>query len=298
MTLLQNLFDFERPETTGERIFYRIFEAFMVYWTLYFLWTWGIYITNITDIVLPLGIANYIDITWFFESNRSLWVAGLATVFTTLGFLRIGRFSYLVVLLLFHIQYTARFSLGEISHGSNVIGFAILAMAVGAIAFKQREQMHRFVLGFNYFFLGLGYTSAAVCKLIGTGPTWVDGRHLWLWIGERAVDTFSITGALEFNMLQELTLGWLPLATMILMFGLFTELFGFLMWFKKTRIFIMTLLIGMHFGILFTMKINFPANNVILILLAFPWAGFIDHFLTRFQQPLHERIDRFSVRFA
>ncbi len=290
--LLTNLFDFEREETLGELLFYRVFELVMTYWVLLFAWEWGFYILKISDVVLPLGVANHLDISFMFAHHLSLFNAVAITGMMALGLLRLWRFGYLAALVLMHFQYAARFSLGEISHGSNVIGMALLGMALGMVLFRERKHMHRFVFGFLYFFLGLGYVSAAACKLVASGPLWVDGHHLWLWIAERTVDTFSLNGVIEHNALQQMILGSHTLATMILAFGLMTESLAFLMWFKRTRPWIMPLLIMMHVGILLSMKINFPANNVLLLLLAYPWGSWIERGLTHLNTEVFYRVGK------
>ena len=296
--LLTNLFDFERDDSVGEVLYYRIFELFIAYWVLYFAWTWGFYILKIGDVVLPLGIATHIDISFMFENNLSLFNAGAMTVLVALGFFRISRWGYFGALLLLHLQYVTRFCLGEISHGSNVIGMVLLGMSVGTLIYTERKQVRRFVYGFSYFFLGLGYSSAALCKLVATGPLWVDGSNMWLWIAERTVDTFSIAGVASYNWVQQLALDFHPVATLILTFGLLTEFFGFLMWFKRTRIVIMILLIMMHVGILLSMKINFPANNVVLVLLALPWAAYIDRGLKMLDEVTFDKLKRASLRLT
>ncbi len=291
-----NLFDFEREDTFGERLFFRIFEGVVLYFILTFAWDWGFYILKIGDVVLPLGIANHLDISFLFAHKLSLLNAAAITGLMAAGFFRLWRFGYLAALLLLHFQYAARYSLGEISHGSNVMGMALLALALGMIFFAERKHARRFTFGFLYFFLGLGYVLAAASKLIGTGPGWVDGRHLWMWIAERTVDTFSLSGAIAHNWLQLLALDSLPVATMILTFGLLTEFFAFLMWFRRTRPWIMTLLIMMHLGVLLTMKINFPANTVLLILLAYPWGLWLDRGLASLDASFHTRRTRLSLR--
>ena len=44
------------------------------------------------------------------------------------------------------------------------------------------------------------------------------------------------------------------------------------MWFRKTRPYIATFLIGMHIGITLSMNIRFDAFVIELILLGYPWA--------------------------
>jgi hypothetical protein len=107
-----------------------------------------------------------------------------------------------------------------------------------------------------------------------------------------------MTGVVDYSWVQELALEWYPIATMILVFGLLTELFGFLMWFKRPRVVIMSLLIMMHFGIGASMKIHFWPNTLTLIFLAFPWAYWIDLLLARLDSPFLEKVSRLSFRLA
>ncbi len=295
MRFLKQLFNFEREATRGERLFFRGFELFVIYWTLYFAWKWGLYISKISDVILPLGIAQYVDISFMFQPPFPLLNAGLISAFALLGFFNISRFGYLGALVLMHLQYVSRFCLGEISHGSNIIGFCLMGLALSPIVFSKRDYTIKATLGFCYFFIGMGYTSAAICKLVATGPMWVDGSHMWMWIAERTVDTFSLTGAIEYSTIQSMALNSKTLATLILTFGLVTELFGFLFWFNKTRPYIATLLFAMHIGILLSMKINFPANNYVLIVLGYPWASLIDYLLDRLRSsPGKNLIPRFQ----
>ena len=46
------------------------------------------------------------------------------------------------------------------------------------MGFRSEESRRRFNFGFLCFFVELKYTFGAVFKLIGTGITWPDGRHL------------------------------------------------------------------------------------------------------------------------
>jgi len=185
----------------------------------------------------------------------------------------------MVVMVLLHIQYVARFSQGEIPHSQNLIGMSVLCFAIGAWFFPDKKQMPRFVMGSIIFFIGLGYTSAFFAKLIGTGFNWFDGRHLWLWIGEKSIDILSREGAWSPNFLQSLALQSTAMASLILLIGWFTELIGFTMWWKKLRPYTTTLLIGMHFGITLTMNIRFDAFVIQLILVGFPWYILLDRYI-------------------
>jgi len=275
------LFEPNRNQSPGELIFFKIFELFILIYTIKYAWEWGIYtqLRN-TEVVLPLGIANYIDISILFQWNLALINAAVITLLSSIAFTRMGyKWFYMVVMVLLHIQYVARFSQGEIPHSMNLIGMSVLCFAVGAIWFPGKKQMPRFVLGSIIFFIGLGYTSAFIAKLIGTGIYWFDGRHLWLWISEKSIDVYSSLGYYEPNILQELALTYLPVASIILLIGWFTELIGFTMWWKKLRPFTTTLLIGMHFGITLTMNIRFDSFVMQLILIGFPWYLLIDKYV-------------------
>lgn len=281
MNFWKNLLDYEQEPTKGEVLHFKFFELFVIAYVIFFAWDWGPYIQQIGEVVLPLGIAQYIDISFMFNNGVSLINAALMTVFALLGFFRIlPRYSYVIAFLCFHLHYVSRYSLGEISHGSNIIGMSFLALALSLLLFKDPKICRRFALGFTIFFVGLGYTSAGVSKLIGTGISWPEGSHLWLWIGERRVDVLSAGGAFSLNWIQELSLEYRWLATLSLLFGLLAEFFGFLFWFKKTRPYIATALIGMHIGIYLTMNIMFDVYIYELLILGFPWASWISHYLS------------------
>ena len=296
--LLYNLFDFEREETVGEILIYRFFELVVVYWTIKYAWRWGPYMSRLKDTVLPLGIAEYVDITFMFNHPLGIINAVLMTVLVLMGFFRLWRYAYLATLLVFHLHYVARFSQGEISHGSNIVGTIIFALAVATLAYEHRREIRRATLGLTYFFFGCAYTSAALCKLIATGPTWSSGRHLWMWIQERTVDQFSMTGTVDYNWLQQLALDSTLIGTAILTVGLLAELFAFLFWFKRTRALAGTMVAGMHVGIWGVMRLTFSANTYLLLILAYPWPRLIDKALQRLDPATFEKIKALSLRWT
>ena len=289
--LIDNLFSPDHEETLGEKLFFRFFELFLVVYMLVFVWDWAQYIPQIETVLLPLGIAGYVDVSVMFGNSLAFWNATAITVASVFGLARIfPGLAYWIAIALFHLQYVARYSLGEISHGSNMIGLSILALAVAMTFFSNPTHQRRFTLGFIYFFVGLGYVTAAFAKMIGTGLNWPSGHHLWMWINERYIDSLSEFGAYNLNFLQELILGSVFVGTIILLFGLIVEFCGFLMWFRKTRYFITPVIVGMHFGVLMTMNITFNAFTLQLILLALPWAAFIDRALERRPEMLGGRV--------
>jgi hypothetical protein len=120
-------------------------------------------------------------------------------------------------------------------------------------------------MAFAYTFLGLGYTSAAFCKLIGTGWYWPDGRHLWLWIHEKSIDAFSNFGVLDLNLFQEMALNHWWVATAFLTIGLVSEFVAISMMFRRYRMLAMAALLGLHVGIYAIMGIIFFESTVLMV---------------------------------
>ncbi len=296
MNLVGNLFDFEKPQTKGELVFFKVFELFILWATIDMAWSWGAYILRISDILFPLGIARYIDISFMLANHLSIVNAAGITGLMAAGFFRLSKYAYPAAFLLLHLQCAARFSLGEIPHSSNMLGMTLLGLSLAMLVFSDDLHRRRFTLGFAYFFVGLGYTISGICKLVGTGITWPDGRHLWMWINEKSIDAFAKTGVLEFNLLQDLALGAYPVATLFLTIGLLTELCAFLSWWRKYRMPVYVAVIGLHLGIFIVMNIFFRLATFELVLLAFPWSNWLD----RLEGKAYwmNILERFSVRFA
>jgi len=295
-TLSKNLFEPEAPDSPGTKIFYGLFELFTALYTIIYAWSWGTYILRISDVVLPLGLAQYINVEIFFGSSLPLIVAGVITL-SVLGayFVRKARWLYAVAFLLLHIQYVTRFSLGEIPHSSNLVGFCLLGLALGGVFLKDRQRSLQFAMGFAIFFLGLGYTTAAASKLVATGITWADGNHLWLWIGEKGTDVLSSQGAFRYNWVQEIVLQSRFAATLFLAAGLLTESLAFLMWWKRFRPYLFAGVLLLHAGIYFTMNILFLSYTIGLILIGFPWNRWINRWIERYDIDLAS--DRFPGKF-
>lgn len=266
------LFETERPFIPGELLFYKLFELFIMFWVVRLSWEWSFYTLRNSDVVLPLGLANYLDVSLLFGNSLPFVLAAVITLLTLLSFFRIGfRWQYLLVLLLLHILHVTRYSQGEIPHSPNLIGMTLLCFGLAIWFFDKPEQRWRFTFGSMIFFIGLGYTSAAFSKMIGTGPTWADGHHLWLWIGEKGTDILSREGVFEANFIQEMALQSAGIATLYLLIGWITELAGFTMWFPRLRPWIVAATIGMHLGITLTMNIRFDLFVMQLVLIGFPW---------------------------
>lgn len=278
----KNLFQTSKERTRGELWYFKIFELFVGIYTIKYAWEWADYIARNADVVLPLGIANYIDISFMFGSVWPVINATIITLLCVFSFFRIQfKWQYLLALVLLHIQFAARYSQGEIPHSMNMLGMSLLVLAVATFIFEKPWQISRFTFGGVYFFVGFSYFSAAVSKLIGTGLFWFDGRHLWIWIAEKSTDILSRTGGFELNFLQELALASVPLASAILLFGWLTEFAGVLVWSPKYRPYIITAIIGMHIGISLTMNIRFDTYVIELLLIGYPWDKLIDRYEAR-----------------
>ena len=124
-------------------------------------------------------------------------------------------------------------------------------------------------------------TSAAISKLIATGITWPSGKHLWMWINEKAVDEIARSGFVELNIVQEAAMASFFVATLFLAFGLIAEALAWLVWYKKTRMLLMLGILALHIGIWMTMDILFALSVYELLILTFPWAVWIDRFLDK-----------------
>ena len=298
MKLSEELFGFQAEETVGERLHFKLYEVFLVAFATTWMWQWGLYVQSLTNVVQPLGIAEYIDVSRFF-SPLALLNAALFSVCALLGLLRVApRLGYTVAFAAFHLQYVTRFSLGEICHASNFVGMGVLALAGAMWLYPDARERRRFVFGASIFFLGLGYSSAALSKLVASGFGWADGLHLWLWIGEKSVDYYSKFGELRLNALQEAALSSRGLATVILATGLLVEAGGFLLWFRRLRVWVAILCIGMHLGIHFAMNIMFDQFIYQLVILCFPLGAFIDRGLARSGESAKRRLGGLSLRFA
>jgi len=279
---MRELFDFGRPSSTGERYFGRVFEGLIVFWVLLHCWTWAAYIPRIEAVVLPLGIANYVDVSVLFRPGAPQAVAAVVSLGLALGLTRKWRWGYALALGGFHLLYASRYCLGEISHGSNFVGIALLGFAIATVAFDDSQHTTwRFAEGFALFIFGIGYTSAGICKLIGTGIDWPSATHFALWVGERTIDVTSRDGVFVPTFLQRIGLAYPWFGALSLVFGLLAELAGILIWFRRFRAPVLFALFMMHIGIDLSLDILFIYNIMILALLAFPWPALIDRVLER-----------------
>ena len=66
--ITDNLFGKPDNLTKAHRFYFKIFELYIVYETINLAWEWGLYTLKISDVVLPLGIANIIDISFMHDN--------------------------------------------------------------------------------------------------------------------------------------------------------------------------------------------------------------------------------------
>lgn len=278
--LEDQLFDFEAPETRGERLRFRAFQLFVLGYAVLWVWQWGLQIQHIPAVVVPHGVARHIDLSFFVGHRAALLNAALITLLS-LGsaWPRAARYTLPALVLLLHWQYAARFSLGKVTHGAHYVGLALVALALAPFVTESARARRRFALNATLFFMGLGYVFAAISKLVARGLSWPDGSHLWLWIEERRLDQLANLGTAELNFVQELCLSSWALSTVCLAVGLLSEACGFLLWFPRTRPFIALALIGLHLGVLVTMDIWFGPFTLQVALLGLPWQRLVDRAL-------------------
>jgi len=137
-----------------------------------------------------------------------------------------------------------------------------------------------------------------VSKLIATGPSWPDGRHLWIWIAEKAADKYAEFGVLELNPVQQLVVNSWLLATVSLAFGLIVEIAAPAFWFERARPFAAVGILALHAGIYLTMRIVFSASMVIVAIVGFPWGRWIRTMCPNLEAYLTGRTGALLTRFG
>ncbi len=268
-------------ETPATRLQARVLEGFLVASMLRYCWRWASVMYDFREVIRPHGVARYVDLRFLF-GPAAYWNAAFVTVAALLGASRVSpRVGYSLALCGFHIQCVGRHSQGKLFHDSTFIGIGMVVLSAAMWLFHDPANRRVFTLGASVFCYGLSYVSAAVSKLVHTGPSWIDGRHMWLWIAEKSVDGMAARGTMELSWLQERILASYTLATAILTIGLCSELAGFLLWFRRTRPLIALALLGMHVGIYLTMDILFESNIYLMLIMAVPWA----HLVASLPQP-------------
>ena len=271
-----NLFEFDRADSPGGVLFFKLFEAFLAVFSVRMAWSWAFEVGPLREVVLPLGVALYVDPRLVYGTPFPLWLAVLVTLLVVLGFFRRFRYGYLIAVVLLHLLYAVRYTQGEIPHSANLFVMSVLGLGLGTAFFDDAHERRRFTLGFTYFFIGLAYTLAALSKLVATGLSWPDGLHLWMWIQEKSVDQMLRYGEVNLTWLQEWALRSRFVATAFLAFGFVTESLSWLVWFRRFRVPVLLAVFGLHFGIYLSMQIVFALSFYQFGLLLLPLPALFD----------------------
>jgi hypothetical protein len=272
---VRRYFDFERPGTPGEFATLRAIETFVAGGLCYFAWSWLLAVWSVGESPFALWWNARVGL---FDGALIMAVnTGLVTLLIGRGYFRKQeRFAYLLAIPLLHLQFEMRYWGGTGLHHSYLIGMGLLAFGLGFCLFEEKTARLRFTFGAIYLFVSLGYFLSAMSKLHNTGPDWVDGRNLQMWISMNQVHRVSKNQPFELNAVQELVMRHTFLASFILASGFVIEMSGFLMCTRRLRPYYTTAVLSMHFGILFVMKILFLWNIGLLLLVGYPWAALID----------------------
>ncbi|HTU61547.1 MAG TPA: hypothetical protein VMF89_23995 [Polyangiales bacterium] len=283
MKLWRELFDPRGSDTLGARAQALAFELVVIYGVQADLFGWATSIPNQPGILAPAGIARYVDVSFMLNARCLQLSVFFTCAMLALGLLRLARGAYLLALVGYHLEYVARYSLGKLGHASNVLGFALLALGAADLAFRDPTLRRRASQGLMLILLSISYTWAGICKLLATGLGWPDGHHLQFWLREKLVDAVSAAGDVKYNPVQRVVLRHVNVATLMLTFGLLSELCSSLMLLRRARRWVLLSLCGMHMGILYAMDIAFMNNIYVLLSLALPIGEAVDALVKRYE---------------
>lgn len=276
--VLRNLFDPSEVETVGQRVQSLLFELVVAARAVYELWSWTDIIPNQKQVLEPTGIGRFIDVSFMLWAPwPSRLNALVCAALLLLGITRRFSGAYALAFFSFALQYSARFCLGKQQHSTNMLGMALLALAISHLAFKREDLRRKAALGLTVALFTIGYGYAAWNKLHARGFSWARGKNLLLWIHEKRIDSISGGGSFRPNWLQKLAMQDMRFATTMLAFGLLSEMSALLMWWRPARRWVMLALAGMHIGISIVMNIHFKPSVLILLALALPVAEVVDY---------------------
>src|SRR5690625_5575879 len=99
-------------------------------YTICFSWKRARYIFHRnTEVVLPLGYANYLVVSLFFGNHLPFYMAGFLTVLLLCAYFRIGaRWFYMVAFFLLQLLHFTLFSQVAIPHLQVFIGICLLCL--------------------------------------------------------------------------------------------------------------------------------------------------------------------------
>lgn len=263
------LFDPAATAGDGGRLRFKLLEVVVCLALISKAWSWALDMQGFERVLEPLALANYIDPSFMFGAPAYV-NAALITAALAVGFARLWSPAYLVGVAGMMWHYAARQCLGATPHGTHMVGLCLLMLGLGAVAFERSDDRLRFSMGGIYFYVGTSYTLAAISKLIATGPAWVRGEHMQLWLQKKVVDAFARTGEYQVNAVQDFVLDNAWVGTLGLGGALVLEALGVLVWWPRARVPMLLGLVAMHLGIFHMMGIFFYFNIATLLVLALP----------------------------
>lgn len=230
---------------------------------------WTLEIDPIRSVSTPTGIAKLIDLSSLYGTLAPWLVFGAIVASLLAGATGWNRHAYFASVALMHLQFCLRHVHGKVPHGENLVGLVLLAFAVANVVGRDTASFRRLSLGYATGALVTLYALAAVCKLVLSGPAWVHGAHLSLWISEKCVDAYSATGVSCRGWLADLAMRDHLVGTAILTSGLLTELASPLVFVERLRRPMLLAFFALHTGIWLVLGISFVSCQVILLTMAF-----------------------------
>jgi lysylphosphatidylglycerol synthetase-like protein (DUF2156 family) len=174
--LAETLFPFERELSLGERLYFRIFEGLIAVFALRLAWQWTEYMQRLERVLKPQGIGHYFDLSFLLGSQVPWLLTGALALCLLLGVARRSPYAYGAALVLMHVLYVARHSLGKAPHVAHCIGLSLIALMLGTALFRRSAVLlQRFVFGFLIFFFGVSYTLARICCSGSQSVSWMPG---------------------------------------------------------------------------------------------------------------------------
>ena len=275
-SVTDQIFEFDRPVTPGERWVFRALELFVTAGLCYFCWTWGLAVGRLGEGAFHVWAPRYAG-SLLDAQSLAFVNAGLITLLLGLGWFRKwDRYMYLAALPLIHIQFVGRCWPEDGLHHSQWLGVCLLAIGLAFFLFESSALRLRFALGASYVLISAGYSLSALSKLRQGGLGWIDGNNFQMMISANQVHKIARDQSFAFNALQQLVMNHDFMGTLILAPGLLIELSAVLLCFRRFRMYSATAILLMHLGVIAAMNIYFPWNMGLVLLLGYPWAVLIE----------------------
>lgn len=233
--------------------------------------SWTIDLGTIHSVTTPTGIGTLVDLSPLYGTVVPWSIFAGIVVSLLVGVTGWSRHAYFVAVALLHLQFCLRFVHGKVPHTEHLLGLVLLGFGVAHVVTRDPVRFRRLSLEYATGALVALYFLAAVTKLAVTGPSWVDGANLALWISRKHLDVFSASGIEPHGYLADLALRSRLVGTSILSAGLLIELASPLAFVERFRRRMLLLFMGLHVGISLTLHIHFVNCLAILLTMAFAW---------------------------